>query len=92
MPSDVASLLATWESFFVITGGAAAVLIGLQFVAITLSTERQPRPGTSAAARTFGTPTIVHFCVVLLIADSISLNVAFSIALCGRSLCGTPHA
>lgn len=45
---------------------AAAVLIGLQFVVIVLGAEMNR--GTNETTRAFGTPTIVHFCSVLLIA------------------------
>ena len=31
-----------WDSFYVILGGAAAALIGLQFVVLTLIAERPP--------------------------------------------------
>lgn len=65
------SLLSAWESFYVIVGSSAAALTGLQFVVITLIADSQrPRGGTEIAA--FGTPTVVHFCVVLLIAAVIS--------------------
>jgi hypothetical protein len=65
------SPFAGWESFYVIIGSAAAVLIGLQFVAITLGAEINA-PGSSTAVGAFGTPTIVHFCAVLLIAAILS--------------------
>jgi hypothetical protein len=56
--------LAEWDSFYVIIGSAAGALIGLQFVVITLISER---PRTAAAGTAFSTPTIVHFSVVLLL-------------------------
>jgi hypothetical protein len=61
------SELAEWESFYVIVGGGAAALIGLQFVVLTLIAER-PHLGTPEAGAAFGTPTIVHFGTVLLVA------------------------
>jgi hypothetical protein len=60
------SLLAGWESFYVIIGTAAAALTGLQFVVITLLA--QLNRGTTDSNRAFGTPTIVHFGAVLFIA------------------------
>ena len=58
--------LARWESFHVIVASAAAVLIGLQFVAMTLVMERsQVRSADAGAA--FATPTIVHFSLVFLL-------------------------
>jgi hypothetical protein len=59
--------LAEWESFYVIVGGGAAALIGLQFVVLTLIAER-PQLGTREASAAFATPTIVHFGTVLLMA------------------------
>jgi hypothetical protein len=61
------SELAEWESFYVIVGGAAAALIGLQFVVLTLIAER-PQLTAPEAATAFATPTIVHFGTALLVA------------------------
>jgi hypothetical protein len=58
--------LREWESFYVILGGAAAALIGLQFVVLTLIAERPPADARAAGAA-FATPTIVHFGTTLLI-------------------------
>jgi hypothetical protein len=56
--------LEKWDSFYLIVGGAAGALIGLQFVVMTLIAERPPtRFGDVGKA--FATPTIVHFTVVL---------------------------
>jgi hypothetical protein len=58
--------LEKWDSFYVIIGSAAGALIGLQFVVMTLIADRPVlRAGEAGAA--FGTPTIVHFSVVLLL-------------------------
>ena len=59
--------LVEWESFYVIVGGGAAALIGLQFVVLTLIAER-PNLATREAGAAFATPTIVHFSTVLLVA------------------------
>jgi len=58
--------LREWESFYVILGGAAAALIGLQFVVLTLIAERPPADAPAAGAA-FATPTIVYFGTTLLI-------------------------
>jgi len=58
--------LAEWDSFYLIVGSTAAALIGLQFIFMTLIAGSGRRPGLEAGAA-FGTPTIVHFCVVLFI-------------------------
>ena len=54
-----------WESFYVIIGSSAAALTGLQFVVIVLGAEIRVA-GSERTTRAFGTPTIVHFCAVLL--------------------------
>jgi hypothetical protein len=59
------SLLAAWESFYVIVGSSAGSLTGLQFVVITLIAEARTRSTTREIAA-FGTPTVVHFCFALL--------------------------
>jgi hypothetical protein len=56
-----------WESFYVIVGTAAAALIGLQFVVMTLIAER-PQMATAEAGAAFASPTVVHFSAVLLLA------------------------
>jgi hypothetical protein len=61
------SEFAEWDSFYVIVGGGAAALIGLQFVVMTLIAERPPR-GAAQASAAFSTPTIVHFSGVLFLA------------------------
>lgn len=59
--------LHNWETFYVIVGSAAAALTGLQFVVVVLGAEVEAVRDASAVAA-FGTPTIVHFCLVLTIA------------------------
>src|SRR5580704_14597009 len=61
------SELTEWDSFYVIVASAAGGLIGLQFVVMTLIAERPP-PRASEANAAFGTPTIIHFSTVLLLA------------------------
>lgn len=63
--------LHSWETFYVIVGSSAAALTGLQFVVIALGAERRSL-GEEEAVRAFGTPTVVHFCAVLLIAAILS--------------------
>jgi hypothetical protein len=55
-----------WESFYLIVGGAAGALIGLQFVVMTLLAER-PAKSVREASPAFSTPTIVHFSACLLL-------------------------
>jgi len=61
------SALAEWDSFYIIVGPAAGALIGLQFVIMTLMADRPARISADAG-RSFATPTVVHFCAVLLVA------------------------
>jgi hypothetical protein len=65
MEAGVMSPFAAWESFYVILGSSAAALTGLQFVVMVLGAEINA-PATVHTTRAFGTPTIVHFCAVLL--------------------------
>ena len=71
MEQAALSPFAAWESFYVIIGSSAAVLIGLQFVVVTLSAEIDA-PNTGSAVGAFSTPTIVHFCAALFIAAILS--------------------
>jgi hypothetical protein len=59
-----------WETFYVIIGSSAAALTGLMFVVIALSAERGKLGAADSAAAldSFATPTVVHFCAVLLVA------------------------
>jgi hypothetical protein len=81
-------VLAAWESFYVITGSSAAALTGLQFVVMTLSAEMNVQGGDSVVGA-FSTPTIVHFCAVLLVAAILSApwsaltSVGLALAVCG---------
>ncbi|HYM33935.1 MAG TPA: hypothetical protein VET48_00995 [Steroidobacteraceae bacterium] len=61
------SEFAEWDSFYVIVGGGAGALIGLQFVVMALIAERPPHDAVQAGAA-FATPTIVHFSTVLFLA------------------------
>jgi len=57
--------LAAWQNFYVIVGSSAGALIGLQFVVLSLITEKLTAPGDGEAGGAFATPTIVHFGAVL---------------------------
>ena len=80
--------LAAWESFYVIVGSSAAALTGLQFVVIVLGAEMN-LIGSAPTVRAFGTPTIVHFCAVLLMAAILTAPWhALSSAAVGIGVCG----
>jgi hypothetical protein len=65
------SALTDWANFYVITGSAAAGLMGLTFVVIALAANR--RGMTTNGMRAFVTPTIVHFGTVLALAAFLSV-------------------
>jgi hypothetical protein len=71
---EIATLpLSPWENFYVIVGSSAAALTGLQFVVMALVAEAQriQADGTDTIDA-FGTPTVVHFCAVLLMSATLS--------------------
>lgn len=65
------SLLAGWDNFYVIAGGAAGGLTGLTFVVISLAADA--RRAKHVAVKAFVTPTIVHFGAVLALAAYLSM-------------------
>ena len=77
------TVAAEWESFYVIVGSSAAALTGLQFVVIALSADTGTE-GLSTGSAVFATPTVVHFCAVLLIASILCVprQTPFSLAAC----------
>jgi hypothetical protein len=64
--------LAGWENFYVIVGSSAAALTGLQFVVITLIGSDRSIPAGGAEDGVFATPTVLHFCSVLVVACNLS--------------------
>lgn len=65
------SPLATWENYYVIVGSSAGALTGLQFVVIALIAEGRKASGM-LEIRAFGSPTVFHFCAVLVISAILS--------------------
>jgi hypothetical protein len=65
------SPFSAWESFYVIVGSAGGALTGLQFVVIALISDLGKRR-TTQQIDAFATPTIVHFCAVLLVSSILS--------------------
>jgi len=82
------SPLAAWESVYVVVGSSGAALTGLQFVGIAIIAESK-RGSTLREISAFGTPTIVHFCGVLLMSALVSApwdqlkELAFALGACG---------
>jgi amino acid transporter len=66
-----ASPLTPWSSVYVIAGSSAGALIGLLFVVSTLIAGNRDRDWSRETA-TYGTPTVVHFSVVLLVSIFLS--------------------
>lgn len=64
--NELELLLERWANFYLTMSAAAATLIGLLFVVITLGAER--RPGDAAKIRVYLTPTVVFFAAVLGVA------------------------
>jgi hypothetical protein len=78
MDEALHATLARWGDFYVITGTAAAALTGLQFVVQTLiasGASRQAAAGDDAEAgiAAFGTPTVVHFSLALVLSGVLSM-------------------
>lgn len=71
MDGTLHASLASWANFYLVTGSAAAALTGLQFIVQTLLASEAIRPAVGddpeAGIDAFGTPTVVHFTVALLV-------------------------
>ena len=95
MEEAARSPLIAWESFYVIVGSSGAALTGLQFVVIALIADARTQGAARAqessdqSIAAFGTPTIVHFCSVLLVSAILSApwhglsSVALTLGVCG---------
>ena len=63
--------LQQWQNFYMLLGGAAATLVGLMFIAISLGSTRwmpEERPILAASFSAFMSPTFIHFVYVLVTA------------------------
>jgi len=81
--------LSPWESFYVIVGSSAGALTGLMFVVMTLIADLEEAPSSSTSVGAYGTPTIVHFCVGLVVSAALSApwrsatGIAVTLGVCG---------
>jgi membrane protein CcdC involved in cytochrome C biogenesis len=77
--------LERWANFYLIASTAAATLIGLLFILITLAAEKRPKDVTKIGL--YLTPTVVYFGSVLLLAALLTFpnQSRFTAALC---ICG----
>jgi len=67
--------LSSWQNFYLLLGTAAATLAGLMFVVTALLAGHDRHEETlNAGISAFNTPTVVHFCAVLLIAGILSAS------------------
>jgi hypothetical protein len=73
MHETMASPLEAWGSFYVIVGSSAGALTGLQFVVMTLIAQTDLARGRGESISAFGTPNVVHFCSVLLVASILTV-------------------
>jgi hypothetical protein len=61
--------VAGWDTFYVIIGSSAAALTGLMFVVISLTADvRFTAIDRNNGLDAYATPTVMHFCLVLLLA------------------------
>ena len=85
---ETQSPLTVWQTFFFLVGSSGAALTGLQFVVIALIAESRRR-ATTREIEAFGTPTILHFCAVLLVSAILNApwqglsRVSFALGVCG---------
>ncbi len=80
--------LLAWENFYIIVGSSAGALTGLQFVVMALAAETEINTDTGEVDA-FGTPTIVHFCAVLLVSAILSMPWSeISLAAAVVGICG----
>jgi hypothetical protein len=68
MPDTLSQALRDWQTFYFLVGGAAAGLVGLTFVAITVGFGSITKQDTSGL-RTFVNPSLIHFIYVLVTAS-----------------------
>jgi hypothetical protein len=79
MPTAFTETLLAWHDFYFMIGGAAAALLGLMFVALSLGTHLI-NDTTRETIDTFTTPNIVYFVSVMLI-SAVMLVPAYSMPL-----------
>lgn len=72
MTVDAGSLpLGAWSNLYLLTSAAAATLVGLLFVVITLAAERRPA-SDAKRIHIYLTPPVVYFAAVLLLAGALT--------------------
>ena len=66
--NEIEPLHERWSNFYLLTSAAAATLIGLMFVVVTLVAERRVDVKDTAKIHVYFTPTVVYFASVLGVA------------------------
>ena len=100
MPDTLSEPLRSWQTFYLLVGTAAATLVGLMFVTISLGSRLMTRQSLPAL-RTYVSPTLIHFIYVLITATVVVIPTVTRTLLgilllfvgfvsCGRSLSGLP--
>ena len=88
MEQHALPVFSAWANFYVIVGSSAAALTGLQFVVVVLATNLNTLRSVETVSA-FATPTIVHFCVALLVSATLSapwptvMGVTYGLGACG---------
>ena len=86
MPETFADTLRGWNNFYFMIGGAAATLIGLLFVAVSLGATLVSAD-TQAAITTFVTPILFYFLSVLGVASLMLAPIDSHTLVAGLLLC-----
>lgn len=69
---ETTSFLTPWANFYILTGSAAAALVGLMFVVITLVTGEERTLKNPDGIAAFSTPTVLHFGAALFVSAVLS--------------------
>lgn len=93
MQASELPFLSDWRNFYMLIGTAAATLTGLMFVATTILAGIDTHASiANASIAAYNTPTVVHFCAVLLVAGILSApwrafsNVSILLSLLGLGM------
>jgi hypothetical protein len=67
MNEMISVALGPWTNFYIIVGSAAAALMGLMFVVVTLVVSSERREGASVGTAAFSTPSVVSLAFALIV-------------------------
>jgi len=87
--------LAAWSNLYVVTSAAAAALVGLLFVVISLASDRRPS-SEAKQIRIYLTPVVVYFGSVLLLSAALTFptqsRLSAALCCCGLGAAGIFYA